>query len=158
MTMYRYNELSPTKFDHKVHRLNDKQHWFVAPVIQMRDSGCLDESNWFSLLERLGGLEDFSEESFGHWACGWFNIILVKPNTPAFNVANDAEKELEDYPILDEMDFCEREWEEVSYAWENLNVGERITILAKHGASIFSARREDVPDGLAHYEDFYTSS
>ena len=82
-----------------------------------RDSDLLDESNWdcaeLTFTERCG---DESVESgweihrFGHWACGWLEIIIVDTESPALDVALEIRAALEDYPALDESDFSNREY------------------------------------------------
>ena len=46
---------------------------------------------------------------FGHWACGWYEIVVVRPLSAAHAQACAIEEELERYPILDEEDFSARE-------------------------------------------------
>jgi hypothetical protein len=67
-------------------------------------------------LNIIGGeSDDVVVLRFGHWANGWFEIALVKPGSKAEAIARDIEKGLEDYPVIDEDDFCEREAEEEAY-------------------------------------------
>ena len=110
--MQRYKEFRPTGFDCKGLALDDRQEWFVLPCGRNRDSGCLDESNFACALKSLGGESDDVEvHRFGHWACGWFEIIIVRPESAAEKEARDIEAALADYVVLDESDFSEREYE-----------------------------------------------
>lgn len=100
----------------------ERGHWLVA-LTQNCTEGLLSESNWFSLLKRLGidnpnagqkGSEQLSptiaieEASFS--GDGWIQYLIVDPDDMvSVKIAEEAEKELEDYPILDETDFSERE-------------------------------------------------
>ena len=85
----------------------------VVVVGRNRDSGILDESNFQAALEILGGESDSVQvHRFGHWGCGWFELILVDPKDrtkliEAYNII----KALEHYPVLDDMDYSEGEWE-----------------------------------------------
>lgn len=120
--MKRYAKWAPTAFDIKGLNAEDagedgesRADWFVAPVSITRDTppGSLDRSNWEVLKAQLSALpgEDFEVHRFGHWACGWFEIILVRPGTKAAEVAQAAEDKIADYPALNEDDWSQREWE-----------------------------------------------
>ena len=52
---------------------------------------------------------------------------------------------LEDYPILDEMDWSEREWDAACEVWEHAGLRERIEYCSRAGISIFAARRDELP-------------
>lgn len=126
--METYSQFAPTAFDPAGAFLEDRQDWLVAPVGRTRDSECLDESNFHAALEALGGeSEDVEVHRFGHWGPGWFEIILIRPGSPAESIAVDVEKRLEDYPVLAEDDYSEREAEEANRVWSDCyNVRERI--------------------------------
>ena len=132
--MQRYKEFRPTGFDCKGLALDDKQEWFVLPCGRNRDSDCLAESNFYSALKSLGGESDDVEvHRFGHWACGWFEIIIVRPESAAEKEARDIEAALADCPILDESDHSERELEAANETWQNCySVSERIEYIREH--------------------------
>lgn len=115
--MQRYKDWSPTPGDIaglRVRGEEDYSEWFVAPLILTRDSSVLEESNWKSanqMFEECKDSDDYASLSFGHWACGWFEIIVVKPDSEAQKIAEDICKRLEDYPVLDEDQFSEMEWD-----------------------------------------------
>jgi hypothetical protein len=104
--MKRYKDWSPTGYDTKGLGNEEYAEWFVAPVIQTRDSGQLEQSNYAVALKLLNRVpvraEHYQELTFNHWACGWFSIILVSPETAAYDVAVGLEASLENYPILNE--------------------------------------------------------
>lgn len=79
-----------------------------------RDSDILEESNFEATLERLGGeSKNVEVHRFGHWGCGWFELITVNPKATAkLRIAYEIKAALESYPVLDESDFCEREHEQ----------------------------------------------
>ena len=80
-----------------------------------RDSDVLDQSNFDTALERLGGeVEDQVEvRDVGHWACGWFKQIMVNVRaTKQVEILASIYSDLESYPVLDEDDFSEREHEQ----------------------------------------------
>ena len=66
------------------------------------------------------GCAHFSFER--HWACGWFEIIIVQPGTKSEEIGNDIEARLEDYPYLDEDDVSNREYEEFLSGWSSYGV------------------------------------
>jgi len=55
---------------------------------------------------------------FGHWACGWFEIILVRPGTNAAKKAEEIEARLVVCLFLDECDHSEREMEAANETWQ----------------------------------------
>ena len=160
--LQQYSEFSPTGFDPSGLNLPDKQDWFVAPVGLNRDSGDLETSNWEVTVSELRKIntngEDWNIHRFGHWLCGWFEIIIVRPDSPCSDAMNETLGALENYPVLDEMDYCEREWESIAKAWGYTDLGDKVDILSKHGLNIFAARRDEVPRDLPHYEDFFEAS
>lgn len=108
--MQTYSKFRPTQFDPQGLALPDNQEWLTVPCGRNRDSDALTRSNFRCALEMLGGEGDDVEiHRFGHWANGWFEIILVKPDTSAAKIAFEIEDSLENYPVLDEEDFSEEE-------------------------------------------------
>ena len=91
---------------------------------QSRDSDALERSNWDVVTKAL--TEKFGEESEEngwmiererHWAVGWVETITIKlvnkgnEPTPQALMVTEFHCSKEDYPILDETDFCEKERE-----------------------------------------------
>lgn len=131
-----YKNYKPSKSDFAGIGLPDRQDWFVAPVILTRDSLCQEESN-FSVFSKIlsedAEKEDWEVHRFGHWACGWFEIILVKPGTKAMSEAETVETRLKNYPILDESDLSEREMEAANQVWtECYNDKQRIKYIREN--------------------------
>lgn len=145
--MKTYSTHQPTGFDPKGAFLPDRQLWLVLPVSRTRDSGCLDESNFAAAVKLLGGESETVEiHRFGHWGPGWYEIILIDPlDAAAVKVGEEIESALADYPILNEEDFSEREWNLAAETWANMSVRERVEILQERGGSIFAARRDELP-------------
>ncbi len=120
--MQKYKDWSPTSLDVAGLRTRgepDYGEWFVVPTTKTRDSEPREESDFdcsIALLEKRGdderdddGYEDFVNLSFNHWACGWFEIILVQPDTPAFAIGEDIAKWLCTGMPIDENDLMQRE-------------------------------------------------
>ena len=155
----KYQDFAPTQFDPKGLGLDDRQNWRVAGVSRTRDTGPLDESNFECTLKALGGESRCVEvHRFGHWGPGWFEIILVSPTAKKKNeILDEIEAALANYPIVDEMDWSERDFEAACESWDTTDMRDRISILAKHNCSIFAARRDEIPQGLPYYDDFHES-
>lgn len=146
--MRTYSSWKPSSFDTSGLGLPDRQSWLVAPTARNRDSSPLEESNFATALSELGGESDTVEvHRFGHWANGWYEIILVQPGTPAATIADSVEDRLSNYPILDESDLSEREQSAANETWQHCyNVSERISYIRAH-SSQFEFR--SFPDMLA---------
>ncbi len=155
----RYETWAPTPLDPaglSAERL-DIGNWYVMPVTQTRDSGALSLSNFAAFLDGLHGESNWVEvHRFGHWGPGWVEIILVKPTARrTLASAYEMSGALQDYPVLDEEDLSEREYEAAFESWSNTDMKERVSICGRHGVSIFAARRDEIPSGLPYWDDFY---
>lgn len=158
--MKEYREFRPTQFDPRGLCLDNRQHWLVAPVMQTRDSLAIDLSNFRSTLRELGGESNTVEvHRFGHWGPGWFEIILIDPaDEEKVRIATEIENALADYPVVDESDWSELEYELKSEYWASLRVQDRLEILQRyneheHRVNIFQARHDYLPSDLP-YDDF----
>ena len=107
-----------------------------------RDSDCLTESNFFTVLARLGGdSETVQVNRFGHWAVGWTEAIFIhKSDSEALLLADAMAEKLADYPVLDESDFSEREWERATSLYEGQSLSGRIDDVKSYGMPCFAAR------------------
>ena len=143
MELVKYKDWRPTQFDGYIELDGEQDTWYVCPVIQTRDSGPLEESN-FATMERIlvEANATYQTHRFGHWGPGWFEIIL----TPRADIVEETTRALEYYPVLDETDWSEREYEAVQEYWESMSINERIDRCRKEGESIFAARRDCPPD------------
>jgi hypothetical protein len=119
--MQTYSGYRPTEFDHPGLGLPEQQGWLVLDLIQTRDSGPLDQSNFATALITLGGEGEFVEvASFNHWGPGWFEIIIVDPSSDKhIKIAEEIESCLSEYPVLDDDDLEKREHEAENEGWEN---------------------------------------
>jgi hypothetical protein len=125
-------EWKPTQFDSTT-TLPDgttRRDWFVAPCGLNRDSNALEETNWETQLAALidadrasvghrsdPAVEDFEVHHYGHWACGWFEIVLVRPGSKCAEVAAELENRLQGYPALNESLWTEREHQRAYVSW-----------------------------------------
>ncbi len=112
---------------------------------QNRDSDVLTRSNFRSALTAIGGETGFEENENGnkyalitvvrenHWACGWVEWIAIHESaTEQIAIAERILERLEDYPIVNENDFGELEYEECAETWKNMSVSERSYYLRRH--------------------------
>lgn len=107
--LQKYKDFAPTGFDARGLNADDTGIGeFRVLLSRTRDSDALEESNFRVALKSLGGeSEHVQVHRFNHWACGWFELLLVSPNAPD-EIRKEAGKitsSLSEYPILDEMDF-----------------------------------------------------
>jgi len=139
--MQRYKDYAPTGFDSKGLNLPGQQNWLVVPVGLTRDSGSFEESNFEAAIELLDGESDTVEvHRFGHWACGWFEIIIVDPKSKQADKAKGIETALENYPLLDEESYCLKQHEATAEYWDFMSMDSRIDYLNENNDSIFAAR------------------
>lgn len=112
-----------------------------------RDSGLLDQSNFEVALRALGGeSETVLVVRESHWAVGWIEWIAIhESDAAAIAAADEMECALSDYPILDESDFSEREFDAAASTWERARVRDRLEWCQRAGLSIFAARRDYLP-------------
>ncbi len=120
----------------------DLSDYYVGPS-KSRDSDILEQSNYDSALERLGGDDDEKVKAgrFGHWAVGWVEQIFVhKDAKDKVAILQKIYDDLENYPVLDDDDFYQRERQELDDTFES-NKEEFVSSLAK------AAGKEDLkPD------------
>ena len=107
--MKRYKDWVPTLFDSKNNYAGDSlesvENWFVV-YGRNRDSEPIQESNFRIMMDELkpDDSEDSSCFRFGHWACGWYEIILVKPDSPSCDIAKTLLETIKEEGFLDEDD------------------------------------------------------
>jgi hypothetical protein len=100
--------------------LEDADQWAVI-YTHHRDSGLLDQSNAVVIEKAMKPFSDGRDpdvvyESHNHWAVGHvdgFSIRVFKDGeiTKAFEKYHELARQLDDYPILDESDYSDREFE-----------------------------------------------
>ena len=100
-----------------------------------RDSDALENSNYVSMFkhlreaaEALGAPNSVYDWRASHWACGWVEYLMLKPDAPESLLIEAAEilNALSDYPVFDENHFSETEQSEANEIWrECYSVRER---------------------------------
>ncbi len=114
MELQRFKDFQPTNMDSEnnymdfgnTERIID---WFVGPI-KTKGATLLDICNFDCILKDLGGEGDNVEiASFGHWAIGSYELILIRPDTKQANLLENIAEALEDYPVYDESAYSEAE-------------------------------------------------
>jgi hypothetical protein len=101
--------------------LDDADKWLIW-YTSHRDAGLLAQSNEQAINERLNGFAegdapDLVFERHSHWAVGFvdgFSLRVYGQHgtiTDAFREFCRIKERLEDYPVLDEADFSDREYQ-----------------------------------------------
>lgn len=107
--------------------------WTLGPVLEHRDSDILDQSNSFAIQKALTDHPEFNGQweinHCGHWTVGWVDhlsyktVVVTKVLHTEIKRESDISKfitelyeQIERYPILDEQDYSEREYESVLWS------------------------------------------
>jgi len=100
-------------------KLEDAENWMIA-YTHHRGSGLLGQSNSAAIERALapfidGDDPDIVPERHSHWLAGWidgFSIRVFRDGeiTEAFQTYHELSERLDDYPILDETDYCNCEY------------------------------------------------
>lgn len=111
----RLGDSRPTQFDSRVGVFSKAEpyaDWFVVAG-RNRDSKAIDISNFEvaqDMLESAG--PHVNVLRFGHWACGWYELLIVDPSCgDTCKIADDILRALEGYPVLDDEHFSAKECE-----------------------------------------------
>lgn len=131
----RWSDSGPTPFDSSENYIGTQLTEYVSILGQNRDSDALTRSNFESMLEALGGEnEDAGVEvhRFGHWACGWYELILIRADSvDKLELARVQLNRLDNYPVLDEYHWSQLESDEASEFIES-NMSEFTRTLFKY--------------------------
>lgn len=109
--------------------------YYSSGVGQSRDSDDLEQSNFAVMLHELGGeSETVIVVRESHWAVRWVEWIAIHAtDEKALAEANRQMERLENYPVLDENDWSEREQESASQIWrECYSWQERIEYMRRY--------------------------
>jgi len=92
----------------------DHPDWPITFAVN-RDSDPLDRSNFAVAQTKLAALDPHGDtyvvERFNHWLCGWTDNLLVMPESPAHQLANLLNAQIDDYPVLDDDHYSQLEWD-----------------------------------------------
>jgi hypothetical protein len=149
--------------------------WFEQPehaedyglwVLSHRDSGLIDQSNGAVIRQRLEKFEAAGDVIFfgcSHWLVGTTNEMAVRvyepgttKTTPAFKELSAIVDQIERYPILDESDYSEREYESALAGIDCMVIGKiHIPIDAPEDwkEQVYSWLSDNEPNELANCDD-----
>jgi hypothetical protein len=101
--------------------------WSLGPVIETRDSGLIAQSNaasWKAIMEEAEGNGTIEKDSWeviscNHWGPGWVDHLSFqaikdeesREPTNAFRLVMETVAALQEYPILDDSDHSQREYD-----------------------------------------------
>lgn len=134
-----------TYFGRDSHYRGECGSWLVCATLN-RDADCLSRSNYRCFVQALGGKgtegakgnEDISDsvaiEEASHWACGWIQYLIVDPAClESVKTAEEILERLDNYPVLDDEDFCALEMEEANDIWRDYyRPKERLEYIREH--------------------------
>jgi len=153
----RWNRADPATGGRDNYAGADKSSCYVF-LFRSRDSRLLEENNFSEGWEAIKPLlknEESGIHRFRHWACGWYELILIhESESAALAEADDIAARLEDYPILNEESFSAAEHESTLEYWGNMSLSERLHTLTRckelfRGSmpeiNIFGIRHADYP-------------
>lgn len=106
---------SPSAFDSWENYMGERPNPNLYCVLHRnRDSSIRTNSNWDCAIQMFEDAElDYDITHVGHWACGWIEYLSVDINDKdSFKMGEQIEASLANYPVLNEEDFCEREYED----------------------------------------------
>ena len=97
------------KWSRSKNYIGETYYEYYVLLFRTRDSGLVEESNFWSALKMLNGESDTVKViRFSHWLCGWIEVILIhESDKVSVDKGNEIEKSLENYPILNEDAFGE---------------------------------------------------
>lgn len=143
-----YKDHIPTVFDR--HICSELDGFYIGPCSQSRDSSILEKANFKTMTSRVLAASQHDETEihrFGHWACGWYEMLLIHPDdTSALIVAAELSASLEHYSVLDDDAYSMAEYEAALEYWAGCRVSDRVEICQRFGLSVFAARRDEMPE------------
>ena len=109
--------------------------YYVGPS-RTRDSKALENSNFDAALKMLGGEDEekgVEVARANHWAVGWVETIMVRQDAKdKVAILESVEKKMGDYPVLDEDDFSDREYQEWESSYDSWGKDEVLNEIGKY--------------------------
>lgn len=144
----------------------DLRGWYTV-YSQTRDEGIGVQVNYRLIYEKLRKLnteiedgdgelvDSVTDARFGHWACGWYETILIhRSNTKALDLAEQIMRGVDQYPLVDDIATSEEQWAQAQEQWESMSIRERCELMRdelgywieRGTVSLFAARRDELPE------------
>jgi len=108
----KYKDFKPSEYDRHI-KVEGREDWEVIPFASRnRDSQPLQSSNFEFTEAALNGVEEEGQNweimRFGHWACGWFEIMVFNPECQAIKEkVEEIDQNYRDHVVLDEDRYME---------------------------------------------------
>ena len=123
-----------------------------------RDANTLTRANWESACKSLDADNSphVSIHGFTHWACGWYELLIVAPDAPesVLKVAAEIICALADYPVLDDELYSQMEHDERAEYLDNGGLSDAFALL---GCSDYSRFDKDSAEYCAVWDAAYDS-
>jgi hypothetical protein len=116
-----------------------------------RDSTLVDQSNWDVLVKKFGENNAVITPSFGHWAVGHAEIMMIRKDAPDLLLMELDEiitNVKEHYPLIDESDYSEKQYEATID-----NIKSEGNIPDKKAREVFGWLHERNPDSVEDSDD-----
>ena len=99
--------------EHSFSYYGKREGWLIGLAVH-RDSDAIERSNWRVIVPPIleAHPDDAAIERASHWLVGWVDYLLVRPGTQAATEAQEWADKLADYPLADEEDYGQLEWDE----------------------------------------------
>lgn len=121
-----------------------------------RDSDLLSQSN-FAEFERQLQCENWNDRELPetpmvinvqhrHWAVGWIEFILIHEKHPLIDLAKQLTEQLESYPVLNDLDYSERQTDAIIDYWMSLDLSNKVKLCSVQQECIFAARHDSPPE------------
>lgn len=129
------------------HRDSDDldQSNFAVALAELTE--CYTDSDWLDHADSsMGSVPPVYVVSESHWAVGWIEWIAIHPSCPkAVTVARLLAERLDQYPVLDDDDYSEREEESAQQCWSASSLSDRLYYIRDTGLSLYSIRGTSYP-------------
>lgn len=95
--MLLFCDFRPSSVDPPGNGPKEIQDWVVSRFTRSRDSGDAADAKFRRRLRALGGEgADVRVLRFNHWGCGWFEIVVVRPDSEAAKKLETLDEDLDE--------------------------------------------------------------
>lgn len=125
--------------------------WGMSHATRHRDSELLSQSNWDFIVRNITAIDPDQKHweilQCSHSLVGWMDHLIFDTHyEPIVELLFELYNDERDYPVLDEMDYSERQYNTIYDYWKDCSLDERIDLCKDTGISIFVARKDDIPE------------
>ncbi len=130
------------KWSRSKNYIGETYYDYYVLLYRTRDSGLVEESNFWSALKVLNGeSKTVKVIRAKHWAVGWIEFIIIhESDKESIDKGNEIEESLNNYPILDEDAFGKMVLEKETEMFDQIKYD------AEHGLYAFWDLPKDYTD------------